>query len=146
MKDQIKTKLEQALNEPKAPEPLVKRTIRRCQLVTAGRRAEETLAAKGNAVTLQEGRQLAADSILGRIAGERDVPEELSAQRLVKDERFCKLADRPADQLLAGLQRGTIFREIKAAAGKGTPEMRRGRRPEKEAPVKKAPHRSGPVR
>lgn len=146
MKEEFKTKLEQALQEPKAPEKLVRRTIRRCQLVSAGRRAEETLASKGNAVTVQEARALAADSILGRMANQKDVPDTLNAQSLVKDERFCKLADRPADQLLKGLQQGTIFQEIAASQKKAPVTRQKTQELRKNTPVKKAPHRSGPTR
>lgn len=145
MNEEIRTKLEQALNEPAAPEALVTKTIRRCKLVSAGRRAEEALAAKGNAVGVQERRTLAADGILGRMALQREVPEALSTQRLVQEEGFCRLADRPAEQLLAGLQKGTIFREI-AAAGKPAAQKQGANVMTQENPVKKAPERSGPMR
>lgn len=152
MSDRIKRELEQALKEPSVPEELVTRTIRRCQLETAGRRAEEMLAAKGNSIPVQQRRELAADSILGRLAVQNDVPAALNTQRLVQDERFCRLADRPAEQLLQGLQKGTIFKEIRSAA-KQTPArqqtvqpVRQGAEAAQDPPVKKGRSRTGPVR
>lgn len=151
MNEEIKTKLQQALNEPAVPEELISRTIRRCQMVTASRRAEETLALKGNAISVEERRSLAAESILGRLAQQNEVPEQLNVQRLVKDPRFCRVVDRPADQLLKGLREGTILREL--ASGNPAPARQQGKalrqdqptRKAPEAPVKKAPGRFGPM-
>lgn len=144
MNDEIKTRIQQALKEPTVPDSLVTRTIRQCQMVTAGREAEEMLASKGNNASLQERRLLAANSILGRLAQQNEVPEELSAQRLVQDQGFCRLVDRPPEKLLQDIQQGTLFREIVAEAKKNTPTAQNEKTLSQDPPVKKGPVRSGP--
>lgn len=151
MNEQIKIKIEKALNEPSVPEELVTRTIRRCQLVTAGRKAEETLETKGDAVTDEERRTLAADSILGRLASQNDVPEALNTQRLIRDDRFCRLADRPAGKFLSDVRQGRIFREITEAVNQSavgnqkTAENQKTVQKQPDPPVKKAPVKTGPM-
>ena len=51
MNDQFKRQLETALCEPSVPETLVESTIRRCQAVTRGRRADERLADEGDTLS-----------------------------------------------------------------------------------------------
>lgn len=112
MNEQWKEQLEMALKEPPAPEALVERTIRRCRAVTGGRLAEERLAKEGGSLSKEERCALAADGLLGRLAMQTDLPEGLNRKWLMGQESFRKAADVPAPEVLSGLRRGTILRQM----------------------------------
>ena len=114
MNDQFKRQLETALCEPTAPEALVESTIRRCQAVTRGRRAEERLAIEGDTISGAERRELAADGFLGRLSLRMELPKGLDRAWLFKQDAFCRIADGPAEGILAGLRQGTLLRQIVA--------------------------------
>ena len=137
MNDQFKRQLETALCEPTAPEALVESTIRRCQAVTRGRRAEERLAQEGDALSEAERRELAADGFLGRLSLQTEIPKGLDRAWLFKQDAFCRTADGPAEGVLAGLRQGTLLRQIaargeqrtaaprQAGRSKGGPDMKK---------------------
>lgn len=136
MNEQIKMKMEQALNEPSAPETLIARTIRRCQSVTAGRIAEQRLEKEGDSLRVEERRVLAAEGLLGRMAQRAELPRELTCEKLVKNPAFCRMVDRPAAEILAGLRQGSFLREIVAARSKTVhPLEKKG--VENSGPIKK---------
>ena len=107
----IKEKITRAVNEPSPPARLVETTVRRAQLIVAGRRAEAEL--KTASPEARAG--LLADSVLGRLALSDRKVAELSGDprtQLMESERFQSLTGRDPAELLRGLKNGSLVREL----------------------------------
>lgn len=134
----LKTQISAAMGEPSAPQALVERTVVRAEAITAGRAAEQRLAA-GETLSAGEAAVLTAKSVAGRLmltamppAG---ITAEAMASRLAENEKIRQLAALSPEKLLSELQTGQFlsrFRESEAqqsgpsaapAAEKTAPEI-----------------------
>lgn len=133
----MKSKIQRAMNEPAAPEGLVRRTIVRANAIEAGRAAENELQALGSAAATEHSRALAARGALGRLMLANAPPDgaglELLERQLRQLPAFRTLADRPADQVLQDLRSGKFTAQLAKALPKPKAEVRqdRQRAPEK---------------
>ena len=147
------------MQEPSAPEALIRRNIVRAQALGAGRNAEEKLAQAGETLSREEKEQLAAQSLLGRLMFGSLPPEGVSAEELTAElrgrEDIREALSKPTDVLLSELKNGKLIRSLaakeRARAGKKPEEKALGEKQEKErktpvkaSPVKKAPEIKGP--
>ena len=155
----IKNRIADAMQEPSAPEELVRRTVVRAQALRAGRNAEEKLARAGKTLLHEEKEQLAAQSLLGRLMLSSLPPEGVSAEKLTAAlrgrEDVREAHSKPADVLLSELESGKLIRSL-AAKGRaraekkpeektlGEKQKKERKAPVKAAPVKKAPEIKGP--
>lgn len=155
----IKNRIMDAMQEPSAPEELVRRTIVRAQLLRAGRNAEEKLAQTGKMLPHEEREQLAAQSLLGRLMLSSLPPEGVSAEKLTAElhsrEDIRAALSKPTDVLLSELESGKLIRSL-AAKGRARAEKKpeekalsdkqekERKTPAKASPVKKAPEIKGP--
>ena len=148
----IRNKITAAVQEPAAPEALIRRNIVRAQALRAGREAEEKLAQSDETLPREEKELLAAQSLLGRLMLSNlpieGVTAEALTERIRKAEYFRKEADRPTEQLLSDLQNGKMIRRMaalnrsrneKALSDPAAAEERQ------KAPVREAPLKSGPA-
>ena len=157
--EMIKNRIAAEMQEPSAPEELVRRTIVRAQAISAGRNAEEKLAQAGKALSHEEKEQLAAQSLLGRLMLSSLPPEGVSAEKLTAGLRGRKdireALSKPTDELLSELESGKLIRSLaakgRARAGRKPAEKALSDKQEKErktpvkaSPVKKAPEIKGP--
>ena len=107
----VKEKISRAVREPSPPASLVETTVRRAQLIVAGRRAEADM----KTAAPEERSGLLADSVLGRLAlMDRRVAELSGDPRagLMANERFQALTEREPVELLQGLKNGSLIREL----------------------------------
>lgn len=157
--EMIKNRIAAEMQEPSAPEELVRRTIVRAQALSAGRNAEEKLAQAGKMLSHEEKEQLAAQSLLGRLMLSSLPPEGVSAEKLTAElrgrEDIRAALSKPTDVLLSELKNGKLIRSLaakrRARAGKKPEEKALSDKQEKErktpvkaSPVKKAPEIKGP--
>ena len=157
--EMIKNRITDAMQEPSAPEELVRRTIVRAQALVAGRDAEEKLARTGKTLSHEEKEQLAAQSLLGRLMLSSLPPEGVSAEKLTAElrgrEDIREALSKPTDELLSELKNGKLIRSLAAKgrtrAGKkpegkalGEKQEEERKTPVKASPVKKAPEIKGP--
>lgn len=109
----VKSKIQAALGDIKAPANLVERTVERGKAITDGREAEKQMAALGEA---HPDRLLVAKSVVGRLMLSSQMPSGATAsaltQQLVQDQKFRMLADAPASSLLSQLRSGKLIQEI----------------------------------
>lgn len=132
----VKNRITEAVREPPAPEALIQRTILRAKAITAGRRAEEQLETGEKDLSGARRRELAATSLIGRLAAVADLPEgvrpEQMAARLAEEPRFVRAVE--SGNVLSRLKSGEL---LNAAL---QPPKRR----EAPAPEKSGPDRGGP--
>ncbi len=155
----IKNRITDTMQEPPAPEALIRRNIVRAQALVAGRDAEEKLVRAGKTLSHEEKEQLAAQSLLGRLMLGSLPPEGVSAEKLTAElrgrEDIREAFSKPTDVLLSELKNGRLIRSLaakeRARAGKRPEERAPGDKREKErktpvkaSPVKKAPEIKGP--
>ena len=155
----INNRITDAMQEPSAPEELVRRTIVRAQAIRAGRNAEEKLAQADKTLSHEEKEQLAAQSLLGRLMRSSLPPEGVSAEKLTAElrgrEDIREALSKPTDELLSELKNGKLIRSLAAKgrtrAGKkpegkalGEKQEKERKTPVKASPVKKAPEIKGP--
>ena len=157
--EMIKNRIAAEMQEPSAPEELVRRNIVRAQALRAGRSAEEKLAQAGETLPHEEKEQLAAQSLLGRLMLSSLPPEGVSAEKLTAElrnrEDIRAALSKPTDVLLSELKSGKLIRSLaakgRARAGKKPEEKTLGQKkteerktPTKASPVKKVPEIKGP--
>ena len=133
----VKEKIARAMQEPSPPARLVETTVRRAQLIAAGRRAENSI----RTAPPEQRAGLLADSVLGRLAlTDRRVAELSGDPRagLMENERFRALTGRPPDELLRGLKNGSLMREL------GTDPVKLQQ--QQQPPVLQQPSHEAPLR
>ena len=121
----FKEKLAAAVAEPSPPQKLVDDTVARVQTLLRGREAEKRLTGDRE-LTASEKASLAADGILGRLAGSGTLPLGANTaklkQQLLKNERFQDLAQRRGAAVVDELKDGTLLKkktgEMKKPAAK----------------------------
>ena len=125
---EFKEKLSAAMAEPAAPPKLVDDTVRRVQTLLQGREAEKRLA-EDAALSPKEKAGLAADGVLGRLAGSGRLPLEADTaalkQQLLQNERFGKLSQQTGRSLAGGLQNGELMKSITQEPAKQKPPVKR---------------------
>ena len=108
-------KLTAAMAEPAAPSELTDNTVKRVQTILRGREAEKRLAGS-ESLNAGEKAELAADGLLGRLAGKGKLPLGANTaayrEQLVQDERFQKLAQQPGRSLAGGLENGEFVKSL----------------------------------
>ena len=106
-------KLTAAMAEPAAPSELTDNTVKRVQTILRGREAEKRLAGS-ESLNAGEKAELAADGLLGRLAGKGKLPLGANTaayrEQLVQDERFQKLAQQPGRSIAGGLENGEFVK------------------------------------
>ena len=114
----VKNQIAEALREPEVPRNLVERTVVRARAITAGRAAEQQLAAQGDALPAREAAALTAKSVVGRLMLTAQPPdgvdEAAMTAGLMESEKFRGLAELPAEKRLQELRSGEFlarFRE-----------------------------------
>ena len=155
----IKNRMTVAMQEPSAPEALIRRNIVRAQALVAGQDAEEKLARAGKTLPREEKEQLAAQSLLGRLMLSSLPPEGVSAEKLTAElrgrENVREALSKPTDVLLSELESGKLVRSLaakgRARVGKkpeektlGDKRAKEGKTPVKASPAKKAPEIKSP--
>ena len=102
--------------EPKAPKDLELATIERGKAIEMGRLAEKKLAELKNAAPSPAIKKLAAHSIVGRVAQTKKMSNGITVDAMVnelmKNEKFQKMTDLSADKLLAGIQTGSLLKNM----------------------------------
>lgn len=136
----IKAKISRAMNEPRAPQSLVERTVVRVRAIEAGREAEAALEALGSAPPTEQSRTLAARAAVGRLMTAHKPPEgagiEQLERQLVQLPAFRALTDHPADQILADLKSGKFTSQLSKAVPAAKPAVRHAPVPQ---PLRKDP-------
>ena len=158
-KEIIKNRIAAEMQEPSAPEELVRRNIVRAQALRAGRDAEKRLAQAGETLSHEEKEQLAAQSLLGRLMFGSLPPEGASAEKLMAElrgrEDIRTALSKPTNELLSELKSGKLIRSLAAKgrerAGKKPAEKALGgkqaeerKTPAKVLPIKETPAIKGP--
>ena len=115
-KTTFKTKLTGALHEPSPPSGLVENTVARFKTMENGLAAKRRLAAEGTKLTPAERTALAAEGVLGQLAGNGTLPlgadTEALKKQLTKNERFITLTRGDPAKVAAGLDSGTLLSSI----------------------------------
>ena len=127
---EFKEKLSAAMAEPAVPPKLVDNTVKRVQTLLQGREAEKRLASDG-ALSAKEKTDLAADGVLGRLAGSGKLPlgADTAAlkQQLLQNERFGQLTRQTPRSIAGGLENGELLKSMtqKPAKSAPTPPVKR---------------------
>lgn len=131
----VKNKIEAAMNEPRAPDALVEKTVRRARAITMGRRAEQRLEAEEGKLSLHEQTELAARSMVGRLAAVTALPEQVTpetmAQQLSREPRFVQAVERGG--VLSRIKSGELLNALLQEPKRSAP-----------APQRSEPQRRGP--
>lgn len=134
----VKNKIIRAMQEPAVPDRLVQRTIVRGRAVSAGVRAEVRLEREEGSLSLSERVELAAVSLVGRLATVSQLPEgaepETLAAQLAGEPRFVRAVE--GGNVLARLKSGELLKTT----------LREPVKRESPAPERKGPEVSGPGR
>ncbi|MDO4732583.1 MAG: hypothetical protein Q4B50_03605, partial [Bacillota bacterium] len=136
----IKSQIIEAMKEPSPPEQLVRSMTLRAGAIIPGRRAEQRLEAEGATLSQKERTQLAAASLVGRLAQAMPLPGDASPQELTMQlsshPRFQKAVER--GNLLLRLRNGELLQEL---SREGIQKVAFGSSPEKREPARNLPVR-----
>ena len=125
---EFKEKLSTAMAEPAVPPKLVDDTVKRVQTLLKGREAEKRLAAE-ETLSAKEKTSLAADGILGQLAGSGKLPLGADTvalkQQLLQNERFAQLMRQSPRSIAGGLESGELMKSMTQKPVKTAPPVKR---------------------
>ena len=126
---EFKEKLAAAVAEPSPPQKLVDDTVARVKTLLRGREAEKSLAGEQEPAAAEKA-SLAADGVLGRLAGSGTLPlgvdTEKLKQQLLQNERFQNLVQRRGNSIADGLKDGTLLRDMTREIAKPAAKVKKG--------------------
>ncbi len=109
-------KLRNALREPKAPAPLVERTVQAARAVRIGREAREHLTQRGARFSEEQTALLAAQVLVGKLASQQIPPAGATAEGmtglLMQNADFRKEAAQHPDSLLRRIDDGSLAKQL----------------------------------
>ncbi|MBR5572389.1 MAG: hypothetical protein IKV99_07100 [Oscillospiraceae bacterium] len=131
----VKNKIVAAMKEPPPPETLVESTVVRAKAVVMGRRAETRLESEETALPLGKRIELAAQSLIGRLAQVTALPVQVTpeamAAQLAQQPRFAQVVE--SGNVLPRIRSGELLSATLQPAQRNAP-----------APERSGPERSGP--